>query len=111
MNEEILKAVDKFNKDRNWDRFHDGKDLAISLSLEANELLEIYQWSLEDLECENRIDRIKEELADVFLYAIQIAQHYNLDIDEIIKNKMKRNEEKYPVSKAKDSNKKYDELK
>jgi NTP pyrophosphatase (non-canonical NTP hydrolase) len=110
MNKEILDLVDKFNKDRNWDQFHNGKDLALSLVLEASELLEIYQWSADDLECLDKKDKIKEELADVFLYAIQIAQHYDLDIDEIIKTKLKRNAEKYPVDKAKDSKEKYDKL-
>lgn len=111
MNEEILKAVRKFNSDRNWDQFHDGKDLALSLVLEASELLEVYQWSDKDSECLDKTDKIKEELADVFLYAIQMAQHYHLDIDSIIMEKMKKNAEKYPVSKARDSKEKYDVLK
>lgn len=110
MNEKILEEVDKFNKDRNWDQFHNAKDLAISLNLEASELLEIYQWSASDLECEEKIDKVKEELADVFLYAIQIAQHYHLDIDDIILKKLKKNGEKYPVEKAKDHKEKYNEI-
>lgn len=111
MNKEIYEEVIKFNNDRDWNQFHNGKDLALSLNLEASELLEIYQWSATDLECNDKIDKIKEELADVFLYAIQIAQHYNLDIDEIIKAKLKRNAEKYPVSKAKSNKEKYTKLK
>jgi NTP pyrophosphatase (non-canonical NTP hydrolase) len=111
MNKEILNEVSKFNSDRNWDQFHNGKDLALSLSLEASELLEIYQWSMNDLECNEKLDQIKEELADVFLYAIQIAEHYHLDIDDIIKAKLKKNAVKYPISKAKDSKEKYDKLK
>lgn len=111
MNKEIYEEVIKFNNDRDWDQFHNGKDLTLSLNLEASELLEIYQWSATDLECNDKIDKIKEELADVFLYAIQIAQHYNLDIDEIIKAKLKRNAEKYPVSKAKSNKEKYTKLK
>ena len=110
MNEKILKEVDEFNKERNWDQFHNGKDLALSLNLEASELLEIYQWSGNDLECSEKKDKIKEELADVFLYAIQIAQHYDLDIDEIIEAKLKRNSEKYPVDKAKNHKEKYNQL-
>lgn len=111
MNQKIYEEVKKFNEDRNWNQFHDGKDLALSLCLEASELLEIYQWSNKDTECIDKIEKIKEELADVFLYGIQIAQHYNLDIDEIISSKIKRNGEKYPVCKAKNHKEKYDELK
>lgn len=108
MNEEIYQMVKKFNDDRNWDQFHNGKDLTISLVLEASELLEIYQWSDKENECLDKKDKIQEELANVFLYAIQIAQHYNLNIDEIIKKKIKRNAEKYPVEKAKNHKEKYD---
>lgn len=111
MDEEIIEAVRKFNSERNWDQFHDGKDLALSLVLEASELLEVYQWSDKDTECLDKMDKIKEELADVFLYAIQLSMHYDLDIPSIIKEKMKKNAAKYPVEKAKDSKEKYDVLK
>lgn len=111
MNKEILDEVKKFNDERDWNQFHNGKDLALSLVLEASELLEIYQWSADDLECSDKKEKIKEELADVFLYATQIAIHYSLDIDEIILNKIKKNALKYPVSEAKGSKEKYDKLK
>lgn len=94
-----IEKIRKFNEDRKWDEYHNGKDLAISLCLEAAELLEIYQWSKDDLDCNNKIDKIKEELADVFIYAIQIAQKYNLNIDEIVNNKIQRNAQKYPLDK------------
>ncbi len=110
MDKEILKKIRKFNDERNWEQFHNGKDLVLSLNLEANELLEVFQWSGLDLECEDRLDDIKEELADVFLYAIQIADHYGLDIEDIILRKIEKNGRKYPVEKAKDSKEKYDKL-
>ncbi len=97
--QETEERIKEFNKVRNWDGYHNGKDLAISLSLEASELLEVYQWSKDDLDCSKKIDKIKEELADVLIYAIQIAQKYNLDIDEIINTKIDRNAIKYPENK------------
>ena len=92
------------------EQYHNGKDLAISISLEANELLEIFQWSKDDCDRPKRIDQVKEELADVLCYCILMADRCGLDMDEIVQAKMKRNGEKYPVEKAKDSAKKYDEL-
>lgn len=111
MEKKTEQRIRKFVKDRDWDQFHNGKDLALSLSLEASELLEIYQWSAADLECRDRLPEIKEELADVLIYAIQIAQHYHLSLDSIINAKITQNEKKYPVAKAKDCKLKYDKLK
>ena len=110
MKQETINQVLKFRDDRNWKQFHNPKDLAISISLEAAELLEIFQWSGTDVACEGKMDKIREELADVFNYCILMADACGLDIDEIIQAKVKRNNEKYPVEKAKDSAKKYDEL-
>lgn len=107
INEDIRKKACKFRDDRNWGKFHTGKDLAISLQLEASELLEVYQWSGTDLECVEKIDKIKEELADVFLYSILIADKYKLDIDQIINDKIMLNEKHYPVDKAKGKSDKY----
>ena len=103
----IITALRQFNQERDWDQFHNGKDLAIGLSLEASELLECFLWKQPE---EASIDKIKEELADVFSFAFQIADKYNLDIKEITMDKIRRNAEKYPVDKAKGSAKKYDEL-
>ena len=100
ISKETVEIVKKFRDDRNWRQFHNPKDLAISLSLEASELLEIFQWSATDLECTDKIDMVKEELADVLSYAILLADRYGLDLDEIIQVKMKKNAEKYPVDKA-----------
>ena len=110
MKDETIKQVLKFRDDRNWKQFHNPKDLAISLSLEAAELLEIFQWSAEDLECLDKKDKVKEELADVLNYCILMADAYGLDMDEIVSEKIRINSEKYPVEKAYDSKEKYDKL-
>lgn len=110
MKKETVEQVLKFRDDRNWRQFHNPKDLALSISLEAAELLEVFQWSGADTVCESKKDKIKEELADVLNYCILMADVCGLDMDEIVQEKIKRNNEKYPVEKAKDSAKKYDEL-
>ena len=107
---ELVKEVNKFRDDRNWRQFHNEKDLAISISLEASELLEIFQWKDSDEAIENHLEHIKEELADVLIYAIMMADNLDLDISEIIKDKLDKNNAKYPVKKAKDSKEKYTEL-
>lgn len=111
MTQETIKQVLKFRDDRNWKQFHNPKDLAISISLEAAELLEVFQWSADDVVCESKKDKIKEELADVVNYCILMADACNLDLDEIVQAKIKRNNEKYPVEKAYGSKEKYTELK
>lgn len=105
---ESMKAkVKQFSIDRDWDQFHNGKDLAIALSGEAGELLNAFLWKKpEDV----KIEKVREELADVFNYAFLIADKYNLDIEEIMDEKLRINGEKYPVDKAKGTAKKYNEL-
>ena len=110
ISKETADIVKKFRDDRNWRQFHNPKDLAISISLEASELLEIFQWSAGELECLDKIDRVKEELADVLSYSILLADRYGLDLDEIIQAKMKRNAEKYPIEKAAGVSTKYTDL-
>ena len=110
MTQETINQVLKFRDDRDWKQFHNPKDLAISISLEASELLEIFQWSAEDVKCEKKMDKIKEELADVMNYCILMADTCGLDLDEIIQEKIKKNNEKYPVEKAYGSKEKYTEL-
>ena len=110
ISKETTDIVKKFRDDRNWRQFHNPKDLAISINLEASELLEIFQWSADDLECLEKIDKVKEELADVLSYSILLADRYGLDLDEIIQNKMKKNAEKYPVEKAIGVSTKYTDL-
>lgn len=109
--QETVNEVLKFRDDRDWKQFHNPKDLAISISLEAAELLEVFQWSAEDIKCEGKINKIKEELADVVNYCILMADVCGLDLDEIVRDKIKCNHEKYPVEKAFGSKEKYTELK
>ena len=110
MTRETINQILKFRDDRNWKQFHNPKDLALSISLEAAELLEVFQWSGSDTVCESKKDKIREELADVLIYCVLMADACGLDMDEIVLEKMKRNNVKYPIEKAKDSAKKYDEL-
>lgn len=105
--EELRQAIVKFTQERDWDQFHNGKDLALALSIEAAELNEAFLWKeAKDVD----VEKVKEELADIFNYAILIADKYDLDIKQIVMDKLKRNAEKYPVEKAYGSAKKYNEL-
>ena len=99
---ELRDNVLNFRDARDWRKFHNPKDLAISISLEAAELLEVFQWSGEDVEVdsEKKINKVKEELADVMIYSILMADTLGLDISEIINNKLEENNRKYPVEKA-----------
>lgn len=106
MREETIKRILKFTVDRDWDQFHSPANLAKSISIEANELLECFQWSDTDYD----INEVKEELADVIVYCIDMLDKLNLDADEIVNAKMDKNEAKYPVSKAKGKATKYDKL-
>ena len=110
MEEDVIEMTRQFRDERNWKQFHNPKDLAISISLEAAELLEVFQWSGADVNCEAKIDKIREELADVANYCILMADACGLDINEIIREKIRRNCEKYPVEKCYGSAKKYTEL-
>ena len=104
---EIMEKIVQFTRDRDWDQFHNGKDLALALSIEASELNEAFLWKRpEDVS----IDKVREELADILNYAFLIADKYNLDIREIILSKLAKNSEKYPVDKSRGNAKKYTEL-
>uniref|UniRef100_UPI0030D7CEF4 nucleotide pyrophosphohydrolase n=1 Tax=Vallitalea maricola TaxID=3074433 RepID=UPI0030D7CEF4 len=106
----IIERVLKFRDDRNWRQFHNPKDLAISISLEAAELLENFQWSGIDTEVAEKANEIQEELADVLIYCILLADSMNIDIDDIIRSKLEKNEEKYKIEKCYGNKKKYTEL-
>lgn len=110
MNQELIEKILKFRDERNWDQFHNPKDLAISISLEAAELLEIFQWSGKDLKKSDKLEDLKEELADVLIYSILLSEKLNLDISEIIEQKLLKNGEKYNKDKAYGTSKKYTEL-
>ena len=107
LRDETIRRVVKFRDDRNWKQFHTPKDLALSLSLEAAELLEVFQWSGADLECVEKRDQIQEELADVLSYCILMADICGFDLDAIMNEKVTRNEAKYPVEKAWGNSTKY----
>ena len=107
LRDETIQRVLKFRDDRNWRQFHTPKDLAISMSLEVAELLELFQWSGADLECRDKLEEIREELADVLSYCILMADVCGLDLDQIMNEKVTKNEAKYPVEKAWGSAAKY----
>ena len=111
LRDETIRRVLKFRDDRDWRQFHTPKDLALSMTLEAGELLEVYQWSGTDLECREKLPKVREELADVLSYCILMADVYGLDLDEIMNEKIGKNEAKYPVKKARGRADKYTELK
>ena len=110
LKDETIARVLRFRDDRDWLQFHTPKDLAISLSLEAAELLEVFQWSGTDLQCEEKRDKIQEELADVLSYCILMADVCGMDLDVIMNEKVTKNEAKYPVEKARGRAEKYTEL-
>ena len=110
LKDETIRRVVRFRDDRDWRQFHTPKDLAISMNLEAAELLELFQWSGTDLECREKLPRIREELADVLSYCILMADVLGLDLDEIMNAKVDKNEAKYPVEKARGRAEKYTEL-
>ena len=103
----IVQELIKFRDERDWAQFHNPKDLAIALNIEAGELLEVFLWKNPEAA---DIDRVKEELADVFAYALMLAEKYQLDIVQIMQDKLAKNKLKYPVEKARGNAKKYSEL-
>lgn len=103
---ETIERLRSFISDRNWNQFHSPANLAKSIVIEASELLECFQWN----DNEFNLEHVKEELADVLIYCQDLLDRLNLDADEIINSKMDKNEEKYPVEKAKGSSAKYTEL-
>ena len=106
MKKETIDRIRKVTTDRDWDQFHSPANLAKSISIAANELLECFQWSDTDYDLEH----VKEELADVIVYCQDLLDKLELDVDEIVNRKMTKNEAKYPVEKAKGNAAKYDQL-
>lgn len=105
--EEAIARLRQFRDDRDWKQFHNPKDLAMALSIEAAELLELFLWKSPE---QADVNKVKEELADVVAYALLLADSYDLDVEQIVLDKIALNEKKYPVSKAKGTAKKYTEL-
>ncbi|XKH02224.1 nucleotide pyrophosphohydrolase [Marinobacter nauticus] len=104
---EAIDRLRQFRDDRDWKQFHNPKDLSLALSIEASELLELFLWKSPE---QADINKVKEELADVVAYALLLADSYDLDIEQIVLDKIALNEKKYPVSKAKGTARKYTEL-
>lgn len=105
--EELTAALLKFRDERDWAQFHNAKDLALALNIEAAELLEVFLWKNSD---QANIDSVKEELADVFAFAFLLADKYDLNVKRIVLEKLEKNALKYPVEKSKGSAKKYTEF-
>ncbi|MCY1692419.1 nucleotide pyrophosphohydrolase [Exiguobacterium sp. SL14] len=95
--ESLIKKVDEFRDERNWRQYHNAKDLAISLSIEASELLEAFQWKTSEEAWEENKENIKEEIADVLIYALTLCSELNINVEEIILDKIKKNGQKYTI--------------
>jgi len=108
--EEIISELIKFRNERDWEQFHDSKNLATAISIEAAELNELFLWKTIKESEEVDKEKVKEELADVFAFAFLLAHKHNFDVKKIVFDKIKNNAEKYPVEKSKGSAKKYSEL-
>lgn len=105
--EDIISALKNFTAERDWAQFHNPKDLALAINVEAGELLELFLWKSPE---EANREKVKEELADIFSFVFLLADKYGLDVKQIVLDKIKLNAEKYPVEKAKGTAKKYNEL-
>jgi len=113
--EYLKQLVKKFCEDRDWDKYHSPKNLAIGIVTEASELLEIFRWKSEEdsynlLKDPKKLEEIRHELADVFYFVLRFAQKYEIDLTNALIEKLKINEERYPIQKSKGSDKKYTEL-
>ncbi len=105
--DEIVKELIKFRNERDWEQFHNPKDLALAINIEAGELLELFLWKIAE---DANQEKVKEELADIFSFAFLLADKYGFDVKQIIFDKIKLNADRYPVDKAKGTAKKYSEL-
>lgn len=113
MFEDLKDELQEFNKERDWDQFHTPKNIAMALSVEASEIVELFQWMEADesfhLSTE-KIQRLKEEVGDVFLYLLLLSSKFDIDPIDAASKKLQENKKKYPIDKAKGSSKKYNEL-
>ena len=106
----LIDELKVFRDERHWEQFHNSKDLALAISIEAAELNELFLWKTPEEAEKVDMEKIKEELADVFAFALLLAGKHNLDVKEIVHEKIRKNNEKYPVEKSKGTAKKYNEL-
>ena len=110
---DLQKRIEQFSEERDWDQFHNPKELAIGISTEANELLQIFRFKSEEdmkkvMSSDKRIE-VEEELADVLYFVLRFAQMNNIDLSSSVSNKIEKNDKKYPTEKVKGCNKKYNE--
>lgn len=105
--DDLIKEINQFRDDRDWRQFHNAKDLALSVSLEASELLENFQWKSSEEAIADDLENIKDEIADVMIYSLMLADDLGLSVEEIIKNKIKKNGEKYTIKNSKGKKEKY----
>ena len=108
--QKITDALLKFRDERNWKQFHNAKDLSLAISIEAAELNELFLWKNQEEINEVSEEKVKEELADILAFSFLLADQYNLDVKQAVLDKIEKNGEKYPVDKAKNSAKKYNQL-
>ncbi|WP_299576730.1 nucleotide pyrophosphohydrolase [uncultured Sunxiuqinia sp.] len=108
--QKVIEKLIEFRDERNWQQFHDSKNLALALSIEAAELNELFLWKKEHELTDVNQEKLKEELADVLAYAFLLAEKHELDVFEIVLDKIRKNAAKYPVEKARGTSKKYTEL-
>ncbi|MNJ56621.1 nucleotide pyrophosphohydrolase [Paenibacillus bouchesdurhonensis] len=107
--DDVINKIIKFRDARDWKQFHNPKDLAISLTLEASELLENFQWKSSDQAVDTNFDDIRDELADVLIYSLMLAHDLGIDVKGAILDKLEKNDKKYPIEKFKGTSKKYTE--
>jgi NTP pyrophosphatase (non-canonical NTP hydrolase) len=110
MQKELTKQLIQFRNERDWEQFHDSKNLAVALSIEAAELLELFLWTKDGKLPNSKEEQLKEEVADIFAYLLLIAEKHNLDLRSITMEKIAKNGAKYPADKAKGKSLKYNEL-
>ncbi len=108
--EHLVDKVVEFRDKRNWRQYHNPKDLAISIVLEACELLENFQWKSSERAVQEKMENIKEELADIIIYLLLLSYELGIDLEDAVLKKISKNQEKYPEDRAYGSSKKYTEL-
>lgn len=108
--QQVVEALIQFRDDRDWAQFHDSKNLALAISIEAAELNELFLWKNDSNSEDVKLEKLKEELADILSFSLLLAEKHQLNIFDIVLEKIQKNNEKYPVEKAKGTAKKYDEL-
>ena len=109
----LQQSIEQFSLDRDWDQFHSPKNLSMALNVEAGELLECFQWLSEEQSknlTDGQLSEVSDELADVFIYLIRLADKLNINLIEAANNKITKNDEKYPIEKSKGNSTKYDKL-